>query len=129
MWDLQASAPVRTRAITFVFDNGTSVIANTMKKVYIYVPYACLIIAVTLLADQAGAAVLGIKKCAFGSFPGSLTNIVASAPPTISATNQSSQDTTLTGWTTTIVAGDVLEVSVTSGTTITSVFGSLTVTV
>ncbi len=119
----------KTRAITCVFDNGSSVIASGMKKVYVYVPYACTITAVTMLADAAGAAVLGIKKCAYGSFPGSLTNIVASAPPTIGATNQNSQDSTLTGWTTSITAGDVLEFSVTSGTTITSLFTALTVTV
>ena len=115
-----------TKAITAVFYNGASALANTMKKVYIYVPYACTISAVTCVAEQSGSAVFAIKKCARGSFPGSLTSIVASAPPTLSSAQQS-QDTTLTGWTTSISAGDILEVSVTSGTTVT--WGSVTLTV
>jgi hypothetical protein len=90
------------------------------------VPYACTITANTMVADQSGSVALDIKKSSFAGFPGSLTSIVASAPPTIT-TAQKSTDATLTGWTTAVGAGDVLQWSVSSATTITRVNCTLTV--
>jgi len=115
------------RAITFALDGNASVL-TTGTKADVYVPYACTIIAVTLIADQSGSVVLGISKSSYSGFPGSLSSIVASAAPTLSSA-QKSQDTTLTGWTTSIRAGDVLEFSVTSASTITRVNCVLTVLV
>lgn len=112
-------------SISFVIDGGGSVI-TTGSKGYVVVPYACTINNSTLLADQSGSIVLDIKKSTFAGFPTTAT-IVASAPPTLSSA-QKSQDTTLTGWTTTISAGDILEWSVTSVTTVTRVTNNLKVT-
>lgn len=124
---LATSTAQRTRAITFAM-NGNGTALTTSYAMELYVPYACTITANTLLADQSGSVQLGISKCAFANFPASLTSIVASAPPTLSAA-QSSQDTTLTGWTTAISAGDVLKFTVTSVSTITRLSCVLTVTV
>jgi len=96
---------------------GEGSVITTGSKGYIYVPFACTITSATLLADQAGSIVVDVKKCAYGSFP-STASITASAAPTLSS-EQNSQDTTLTGWTTSVSAGDVIEFEVVSVATIT----------
>lgn len=80
----------------------------------IYVPFDCVIQSVTLLATSTGSAVIDIWKVPYASFPGTVANtICAAALPTISATNKY-QDTTLTGWTTTINDGDTIRFNVNS---------------
>lgn len=91
--------------------DGEGAVVTTGFKGYLRVPYAATIVGVTLLADQAGDVEFDIKKSTFAGFP-TTASIVASAPPTLSGT-QSSEDTTLTGWTTAITAGDVLEFEIT----------------
>lgn len=66
----------------------------------------------SILAFQTGSIVFDIFKDPFGSFPPT-TSIVAAAPPTLSgATNATSA--TLTGWTISVKAGDVLGFRVSS---------------
>lgn len=113
------------RVISFTIDGGGAPF-GTGSKGYVIVPYAGTITNVTMLADQTGSAVLDIKKSSYSGFP-STTSIVASAPPTISSA-QKSQDTTLTGWTTSVSAGDILEFSVTSNSSITRLVVGLKVT-
>lgn len=108
------AALVNTIGVTI--DGGGSVI-TTGSKGYIAVPYSCTITGVTLLADQSGSVVIDIKKSTYANFP-TTTSIVASAPPTITSA-QKNTDTTLTGWTTAVTAGDVIEFLVTSVTSIT----------
>jgi hypothetical protein len=123
-----AKTALKTRAITFVIDGGGSVIAaGTYAPAYI--PYACTITAVTMLANVAGAIVVDLQKNAYASYP-TATSITASAKPTISATNDHSQDNTLTGWTTSVSAGDfIVPVLASPSTTITRISVTLTVTV
>lgn len=85
----------------------------------IRVPYNCTIVEATLLADVSGSAVMDIWKVAFASFPATSANkITASAPPTLSSASNET-DTTLTGWTTAITAGDCLRFSLNSSATVT----------
>jgi len=73
----------------------------------------------TLLADQTGSIVIDIWKDTYANFPPTDgDSITASAPPTIT-TALKSQDSTLTGWTTTIAANSILRINVDSCTTIT----------
>lgn len=105
-------------AIGITIDGGGSAITTGVKG-YIYVPYACTINSVTMMADQSGSIVVDIWKVAYASFPPADGNsITASATPTITSTTNS-QDTTLTGWTTAVTAGDVLAFNVDSATTVT----------
>jgi hypothetical protein len=110
------NAYLTTGTIGITIDGGGSAI-TTGSKGFIYVPYACTISSATLLADQSGSIVIDVKKVAYGSFP-TTSSITASAKPTLSSA-QNSQDTTLTGWTTSVSAGDVLEFVVDSCTTTT----------
>lgn len=113
--------------ISFIIDGGGSAI-TTGEKGHLEIPFACTINQVTMLADQSGSIVVDIWKDTYANFPPTVADtITASAKPTIT-TAQKSQDSTLTGWTTAIAAGDILAFKVDSITTITRVTISLKVT-
>lgn len=107
-------------ALEYVIDGGGSAITTGVKG-YLEVPFGCVIVAARMLADQSGSIVVDIWKQVYASFPPLVAQtITAAAPPTISATTKS-QDTTLTGWTTTVTAGDILAFNVNSASTVTRV--------
>jgi hypothetical protein len=121
----------RTDIIEFIIDGGGSTITTGLKG-YIQVPFACTITQATLLADQTGSIVVNVWKTTYSSFapgthPVSGDKITASAPPTISSAAKA-QDATLTGWTTSISAGDIIAFNVDSVTTIQRVTIALQVT-
>ncbi len=112
--------------IVFVIDGGGSVITAGIKG-DIPVGFDCVITRAELLADQTGSIVIDIFKDNFASFPPTVgQSITASAKPTISSSDKD-EDTTLTGWTTTITKGDILRFNVDSVTTIQRVTVALTV--
>lgn len=121
------AANVKQATIGIIIDGGGSAI-TTGQKGFVEVPFNCTISRSTLLADQVGSAVVNIWKVAYGSFPPSSANkITASAPPTISAA-QNAQDSTLSGWTTSLSAGDIMAFNVDSAATVQRVTLSLLVT-
>jgi len=125
-----ARLPARIGAVGIVIDGGGSAITTGVKG-FVEVPFACTITAATLLstdsASTTGSIVIDIWKDTYANYPPVVGDaITASAPPTLSSANKS-RDTTLTGWTTAIAAGEVLGFSVTSATTVTKVALSLTV--
>lgn len=104
--------------IGITIDGGGSAITTGVKG-YINVPYGCTITQATLLADQTGSIVVDVWKDTYANYPPTVADtITAAAKPTISATNKS-QDSTLTGWTTSVTTGDVIGFNVDSCTTIT----------
>jgi len=108
----------RTNSIGITIDGGGSALTTGVKG-FIEVPYNCTILRATMLADQSGSAVVDVWKDTYANYPPTdADSITASAPPTISSATKS-QDTTLTGWTTTCTAGDVIGFNVDSATTIT----------
>ena len=122
---LASNARIQTVGITI--DGGGSAITTGVKG-YIEVPYACTINQVTLLADQSGSCVIDVWKDTYANYPPTVADtITASAKPTITAATKS-QDATLTGWTTSITAGDILGFNVDSASTITRVHLILKVT-
>jgi len=124
---VKADAGLPVATITFIIDGGGSAITTGIKGV-LEIPFACTINRVTLLADQSGSIVIDIWKQAYADYPPEDANsITASAPPTLSSALKS-QDSTLSGWTTTIAAGDCLMFNVDSVATITWVTLSLKVT-
>jgi len=124
---LDLDTRILTQTLTFVIDGGGSAITTGIKG-DIEVPFDCTINQVTLLADQSGSIVVDIWKDTYANYPPTgADTITASAKPTISATTKS-QDATLTGWTTSITAGDILRFNVDSAATVTRVTISLRVT-
>lgn len=111
-----------------VIDGGGSTITTGIKGDLV-VPIGCTIVSVTMVADQSGSIVIDIWKDTYTNYPPTIADtITASAKPTISAALKS-QDTTLTGWTTSVAAGDTIRFNVDSITSITRVTLSLKVTV
>lgn len=109
---------------TFIIDGGGSPI-TTGQKGHLHIPFNCTIDQVTMLADQSGSIVVDIWKDTYANFPPTVgDSITASAVPTISGA-QKSQDSTLTGWTTSITTGDILAYNVDSCASITRVTISL----
>lgn len=124
---LSLDADVVTADICLIIDGGGSAITTGIKG-YLEIPFACTINRVTMAADQSGSIVVDIWKDTYANYPPTdADSITASAVPTISATTKS-QDSTLTGWTTSITAGDVLGFNVDSASTVTRVTISLKVT-
>jgi hypothetical protein len=125
---LRVTAAVRTMQVGITIDGGGSV-PSTGVKGYKTVPVTGTITGVRMLADQAGSAVIDIWKDTYANYPPTnADSITAAATPTISAADKS-EDTTLTGWTTAVTAGDVLGFNLDSITTITRVTLELTIVV
>lgn len=118
--NLTTAPNTRTVTVAYVIDGGGAPI-TTGNKGSLVLDFSGTIQSATLLADQTGSAVVEIWKTNYAGYPGSTANkITASAPPTLSSA-QKSQDATLTGWTKTISAGDVLTFNVNSAATVTRV--------
>jgi hypothetical protein len=111
-------------AIEFVMDGGGSAITTGVKG-FLEIPFNCTIQRVTLLADQSGSIVVDVQTCAYSGFP-TTSSIAASDLPTLSSA-QKSQDSTLTGWSTSLTAGNIIAFKVNSATTVTRVTISLEV--
>ena len=93
--------------IQFVIDGGGSVITTGIKP-NLPIDFNCEIEQVTLLADVSGSIVIDIWKDTYNNYPPLVgDSITAAAKPTISGALKS-KDATLTGWSKTITAGDIL---------------------
>lgn len=109
-------------------DGGGSAISTGVKG-YTSIPKSGTITKVRLLADVNGNAVMDIWKDTFANYPPTVADtITAAAKPTLAAANKY-EDTTLTGWTTAVTAGDVLGFNVDSAATITRLTLELEITV
>lgn len=109
--------------------DGAGAVFSTGVKGYRSIPVTGTIVSARLLADQVGDVVIDVWMDTFANYPPDVADsITAAAPPTISS-DDSSEDTTLTGWTTAVVAGDVLGFNVDSVTTITRVTLELEISV
>ena len=113
-------------SINFVIDGGGSAITTGVKG-DIEIGFDCTITSCRVLPDQSGSIVVDIWKDTYANYPPTdADTITSSTPPTVTATTKS-EDTTLTSWTTTISAGNILRFNVDSCSTIERVTISLTV--
>lgn len=126
-WDaVGAGSSGEVSTLNFIIDGGGATISTGVKG-DIVVDFACTITAVTLLANQSGSIVVDLWKDSYANFPPTgADSITASAKPTISGATKA-QDTTLTGWTTSVAAGDIIRVNVDSVTSHQRVTLALTV--
>lgn len=93
---------------------GNGFILDSGVKAAIPIPFDCEIIEATLLANGAGDAVVDLWLDDYGSYPPTDADSITSATPlTLVAANKTT-DTALSGWTTTLTAGDVLMVVIES---------------
>lgn len=96
---------------------GSALTAGVMQDVV--APYPGTITSWTMTADQSGSAVVDIWKDTYANFPPTVADtITASAKPTLTSQSKNTSST-LTGWTTTVTAGDILRFKLDSATTVT----------
>lgn len=110
------------RTVTFVIDGGGSVISTGAKDGFVRSPISGTITKVTTLSSDAaatsGSIVIDVWKDTYANYPPTnADSITASAPPTISS-GIKSEDSTLTGWTTAVTAGDIFGITVDSVTSL-----------
>lgn len=99
--------------IVFDFDGGTTALTSGMKA-RIPVSFSCTITEATLVSDTTGSIVLDVWKNTYANYPPTVADtITASAKPTLSSASKTT-DATLTGWTKTITAGDILIANINS---------------
>ena len=96
-------------------DNGIQVVTTGLKGFFV-VPFSGTITRWDIVASQAGSIVFDIWK-ANNSIPTIANTITASAKPTLSSA-QKGGSSTLTGWTTTVTAGDIIGYNIDSVTDI-----------
>jgi hypothetical protein len=103
--------------INFIIDGGGAVI-SVGEKGHIEVPFAMTITGWTILADQSGSIVVDVWKDTYANFPPTNADSIAGTEkPTLSAA-QKNQDLSLTSWTTSVAAGDILAFEVESASTV-----------
>jgi len=113
--------------------DGSGIELTTGYKGFIRVPYACTITKATLLGDISGDIVIDLWKCSYADYDAGVTHpvdgdsITSATSPTLSSATKS-EDSTLTDWTTSITAGDIIAFNVDSITDITKVTLILEVT-
>jgi hypothetical protein len=107
-------------ALNYIIGDGINSIEVGLKG-FLEIPFAATIKQWTLMADQAGDIVIDIWKDTYANFPPTDADTITGAnEPSLSAA-QKAQDSTLTGWTTSISAGDILAFNVDSAATVTQV--------
>jgi len=105
--------------LSFIVNGGGAIISTGVKG-EVYIPFACTINSITLLADTSTTTQIDIWKCTYAQFDNVTHPLVGDSIigiGTIAKINvaQKYQDTVLTGWTgTTIAAGSVLRFNVDS---------------
>lgn len=109
---------IKTFGITI--DGGGSAITTGVKG-DITIPFACAVDSWYITADQAGSIVIDVWKDTFSNFPPTIADSIAgSEKPTLAAASFNS-DTSLTTFTRSLAANDVIRFNVDSVATITRV--------
>lgn len=106
---------VNTGTFGITIDGGGSVITTGFKQ-YLIIPYNCIITGWSVIGDVSGSIVVDVWKDT--TIPTVLDTIAGSEKPTLSS-QQTNSDNTLTTWTTTVNAGDIIGFNVDSVNTIT----------
>lgn len=108
------------RGFGITIDGGGSAITTGVKG-YIPVPYTGTITGWTILSDVSGSIVIDVWKDTYANYPPTVADTIAgSEKPTISAATKG-QDNSLSTWTTSVTAGDIIGFNVDSASTVTRV--------
>jgi len=92
--------------------NGGGSTVTTGTKAYLEIPMACTLTRACAVGDASGTVTFTIKKSTYSGFPGSLTDITGGTNFGLSSA-QKNENTTLSGWTTSVASGDLLEIGIT----------------
>lgn len=97
------------------FDGGGATLTGT-PFAYSDSQFSGTIVGLVVLGDQSGTITITAKKSSFSGFPGSLADITGGNNIVVTAAQKLS-DTTLTGWTTSVTAGDCFEFKISGSVT------------
>jgi hypothetical protein len=111
--------PSTTVSVIGLVIDGSGNVPSTGSKGFVQVDFPCTIVGWTLLSDQTGSASIDVSKETYVNFP-TMASIVASLPPTLTSAQKNSSNT-LTGWTTSVAAGDIIGFTLTSVATVTRI--------
>lgn len=113
------TGPLGTDILSYPLNGGGVVLATGIQRTDLVVPFDCTITKYEATADQSGSMVVDIWRDTYANYPPiDADSITASAPVTISSATKAT-NSTLTGWTKTLVQGDRLRFNVDSVTAIT----------
>ena len=109
------------RQLTITFDGG-GFVPDVGSIAYIRVPYSGTIKGWTITSDIAGSCVLDVWKDTYANYPPLVADSIAGTEkPTLTAVAKN-EDLTLTTWTTSVTAGDIIAVNIDSASTLTKIF-------
>lgn len=119
---LDTEAKILQHTLTMGIDGGSAVPATGIYAgAAVPVPFDATITEWLMYGTPSGSAVLDILKDTHANFPPTDADRIAGTDKPTLTTAQKASSTALTGWTTSITAGDVLVPEIESITTITSV--------
>jgi len=111
------SGGVNDRELLAVIQGASGVIATGISG-DVRIDFACTIVGWTLLADQTGSIQIDIWKDTYANYPPTVADTITAAAKPLISSGVKNSSTTLSGWTTTIAAGDTLRFNVDSVTAI-----------
>lgn len=103
-------------ALTWVMDEGGVPALNL--KAWLIVPFACTIKRWYILADTTGSIQMDVWKDSYSNYPPALADTITAAAKPALVSGTKATDSTLTGWTTSLAANDVIGVTVESADTL-----------
>lgn len=107
----------KAASLMAVLDGGGSALTTGVKGDLV-IPWNCTVTGWTLLADQSGSIVIDVWRDSYANYPPTVADTIAgSEKPTLSSATKN-QDLTLTTWTTSLSAGDILRFKVDSVATV-----------
>ena len=116
--DSTFASVAKSCCINYIIDGAGTVITTGVKP-YVVIPFAMTITGWTILGNVSGSIVVDVWKDSYANFPPLVADSIAgSEKPTLSSA-QKNQDLTLSTWTTSVSAGDILVFNVDSCSTIT----------
>jgi len=111
---------VKKGVFGITIDGNASTILTGVKG-YVTIPYSMTITGWDILGDTSGSIVVDVWKDTYANYPPTVADTIAGTEkPTLSSATKN-QDTSLSTWTTTVTAGDVIGFNVDSSTTVTRV--------
>jgi hypothetical protein len=101
-------------------DGGGTAITTGLKG-YVTVPYNCTIQSWSIVSDISGSIVVDLWKDTYDNYPPTIADTITGTEKPTLISSAKNQDLTLTSWTTSVVAGDIIAFYVNSASTLTRV--------
>lgn len=118
------------KVLQFTIDNGSSALAaNMADAAFFRFPYTGTINSWSIIADASGSVAIDIWKHASGTVPTASDKITSTTGPSLSSAQMVTDSTSMSGWTTSVTAGDIFVFHVVSATTVKRVTVSLKITI